>query len=159
MTNQRITNEELDKLKGYIDKEVLVETVHISYDFSEGYGGNKIFCSGRHIHSRGPRCLRKVENDEIVIDDMGIPSTIIDGEHIPYMSESRYGGSVFLGGTNAETYNLEMITKIEFGDKSMPLSNFVVFQKSPEDYMPNDIKEKCETYKSVPLPPSVDSDD
>jgi len=159
MTNQRITNEELEKLKEYINQEVSVETAHFSYDFSEGYDGEKRFCSGEQITSRAPLCLRKVENDGIVIDDIGMHGTIIEGKHIPYMSESRYEGSVFLGGINAETYNLEMITEIEFGDETMPLFHRIIFQKSPEDYMPDDLKEKCKIYKRVPLPPPVDLDE
>jgi hypothetical protein len=68
------------------------------------------------------------------------------------LSESRYKGSVFLGGVNAETYNLEIIAKIECANKT-------IFQKIPEDYMPDDIKEKCKTYKRVLLPPLVDLDE
>ena len=139
-------------MKEYIGREVSVETVHASYDFSETlFDRDKIFCSGWQICSRAPRCLRKVGNDGIVIDDIGRNGTIIEGEHIT-LSESRYEGSIFLGGINAETYNLGIITKIEHANEK-------IFQKSPENYMPDDIKEKCRTYKGVPLPPPVDLDE
>ena len=146
IANPRITDEELKILEEYIGKEVSVKTAYATYDFSERlFDGKKIFCSGKQVSSRAPRYLRKVETEGIVIEDIGIPGRAVEDEKI-ILSESRHDGSVFLGGVNAETYTLEMITRIECDEE-------VIFQKKPEDYMPEDIKEKLQTYKCVPLPP------
>lgn len=135
------TEEEIEKIKKYIAKEVAVETVHADYQFSERlFSGEKVRCAGWTLHSRDYRVLREVENYSILLDD----------ENIPFVSgEVRFPGSIFLGGVNGETYAVELITKIEFADE-------IIFQKSPEDYMPDDIRKKLKTHKSVPLPPPMD---
>jgi len=140
-------SEELEDLERRVGAEVAVQTVDASYHFSDVYGKMR-YCAGSEISSRGPRTLRKVEVDGIVIDD------IFPGgqEHIPFASEVRFTGSEFLGGLDSETYCVEMIAKIEVGNET-------IFKRSPEDYMPDDLKGKLTTHKHVHLPPPVDLDE
>lgn len=147
MTNQKIMREELEKLEKYAGKMVVVTTKNFDYHFSESHNGErKIFCSAV-TDSSFWRALRKVESNGIELDGGKAA-----GEHVPFASDLRYAGSVFLGGFNAETYHIEMIARIEAGGET-------IFQQSHENYMSDDMKEKCRTYTSVPLPPPMDPDE
>ena len=136
-----ITDDEVRNLQQYVGSKIALDTADISYHFAE-VGVEKMHCSGRHASSRLVT-LRKVWNGGIVID------SIMGNDEEVNLSESRIEGSSFLGGNNAETYSHKIIEKIVAGEE-------VVFSKSSADFLPIDIGKKIGTYKSVPLPPSMD---
>lgn len=137
----KIKDSEIEKLKSFIGKEVSVETIDANYQFSENiFSGEREHCGSLAITSAFYQSLDKVEKNEIKARD----------DRIPFVGrEIRYPGSYFLPGKDGETYCLKIISEIKSGGKT-------IFQRNLEDYMPEDIKEKLKTYKSVSLPPSMD---
>lgn len=150
MLNHKIANEEVERLRKHIGKRVEVKSIDADYQFSE-IDGDNVYCGGVGEHFRFFQVIREVNNDGITIGT-AIDDVVRGSEFIPFASDFRYDGSAFLRGINSESYTIKMLAKIQAGDE-------IIFQKDPEDYMPVDLREKCKTHRSVPLPPPVDLDE
>lgn len=138
----KIENEEIEKIKKYIGEEVVVEIEEVGYEFSEGRSPED------KKWNAGALCRGFFG----FLEEAGNNSIIVDQEIVPYVwGEHRYPGSSFLGGGGGESYHVNLITKIEFDGE-------IIYQKSPEDFMPDDLKEKLKTYENVDLPPPMDDD-